>query len=51
MGNVTVIPEVLEGFAATNAAIGSALGAAGSVNAAANTAVMIPVFGEIVRKG
>ncbi|GAA1479961.1 hypothetical protein GCM10009624_04010 [Gordonia sinesedis] len=47
MNNVTVTPEVLEGFAATNAAIGTAVGAAGSINAAANTAVMIPVFGLI----
>ena len=47
MNNVTVTPEVLEGFAATNAAIGTAVGSAGSINAAANTAVMIPVFGLI----
>ncbi|RPA61140.1 hypothetical protein EF294_10925 [Gordonia oryzae] len=47
MNHVTVTPEVLEGFAATNAAIGTAVAAAGSVNAAANTAVMIPVFGLI----
>ncbi|MGC4933625.1 type VII secretion target [Gordonia sp. DT30] len=47
MNHVTVTPEVLEGFAATNAAIGTAVAAAGSVDAAANTAVMIPVFGLI----
>ena len=47
MSNVIVTPEVLEGFAATNAAIGSAVAAAGSINAAANTAAMIPVFGII----
>ncbi|MGV9827056.1 type VII secretion target [Gordonia sp. NPDC003429] len=47
MDDVTVSPEVLEGFAATNAAIGTAVAAAGGINAAANTAVMIPVFGLI----
>lgn len=47
MNHVTVTPEVLEGFAATNATIGTAVAAAGSVNAAANTAVMVPVFGLI----
>ncbi|MFT4043025.1 MAG: type VII secretion target [Gordonia sp. (in: high G+C Gram-positive bacteria)] len=47
MNNVTVAPEALEGFAAANAAIGTALSAAGGINAAANTAIMTPVFGII----
>ncbi|WP_431817577.1 type VII secretion target [Gordonia jacobaea] len=47
MDNVTVTPEVLEGFAVTNVAIGTAVGAAGTINAAANTAAMIGVFGLI----
>ncbi|GAB33579.1 type VII secretion target [Gordonia otitidis] len=47
MGNVTVTPEVLEGFAATNAAIGTAVSAAGAIDAAANTTAMIGVFGLI----
>lgn len=47
MNNVTVTPEVLEGFAATNAAIGTAVATAGSINSAANTLAMIPVFGLI----
>ena len=47
MSDVRVTPEVLEGIAATNVAMATAVGAAGSINAAANTAVMVPVFGLI----
>ncbi|MBD0860867.1 hypothetical protein IA539_06540 [Gordonia sp. zg691] len=47
MTNVKVTPEVLEGFAATNAAMATAVGTAGSIDAAANTAAMVPVFGLI----
>ncbi|ROZ83457.1 type VII secretion target [Gordonia sp. OPL2] len=47
MDNVTVVPEVVETFGATSAAMAAAVGAAGSINAAANTAVMVPVFGVI----
>ncbi|AZG48436.1 type VII secretion target [Gordonia insulae] len=47
MSDVTVVPEVVEAFGATSAAMSTAVGAAGSINAAANTAVMIPVFGLI----
>ncbi|MDL9936711.1 type VII secretion target [Gordonia sp. ABSL1-1] len=44
---VSASPEVLESFAATHASIATAIGAAGTINAAANTAVMVPVFGLI----
>lgn len=47
MNHVTVTPEVLESFAATNAAIGAAVATAGAVDAGANIAVMVPVFGLI----
>ena len=47
MSNVTVVPEAVEAFGATSAAMATAIGSAGSINAAANTAVMIPVFGLI----
>ncbi|WLP89768.1 hypothetical protein [Gordonia sp. NB41Y] len=47
MGDVSLTPEILQGFAATNAAIGTAVTTAGSVNAAANTLAMVPVFGLI----
>lgn len=47
MSNVTVVPEIVEGFGATSAAMATAIGSAGAINAAANTAVMIPVFGLI----
>ena len=47
MADVTVLPEALQAYAGTNAAIGSAVSAAGSINSAANTAVMVPVFGLI----
>ncbi|MGV9481841.1 type VII secretion target [Gordonia aichiensis] len=47
MDDVRVTPEVLQGFAAANAAIGTAVGAAGTIDAAANTAAMIGVFGLI----
>lgn len=47
MDHVTATPEALEGFTAANAAIGTAVGSAGAINAAANTAVMVPVFGLI----
>ncbi|MGC4961981.1 type VII secretion target [Gordonia sp. DT218] len=47
MSDVTVVPEVVETFGATSAAMATAVGAAGSINAAANTAVMVPVFGLI----
>ena len=45
MTDVKVTPEALEGFVATNAAMATAIGTAGSIDAAANTAVMVPVFG------
>ncbi|MAU84390.1 hypothetical protein VX037_00830 [Gordonia sp. Z-3] len=47
MSDVTVVPEAVEAFGATSAAMATAVGAAGSINAAANTAVMVPVFGLI----
>ncbi|MBM7279817.1 hypothetical protein JTZ10_18890 [Gordonia rubripertincta] len=47
MTNVKVTSEALDGFAATNAAMASAIGTAGSIDAAANTAAMVPVFGLI----
>ncbi|GAC66209.1 type VII secretion target [Gordonia soli] len=47
MEKVTVAPEVLTAFGSTHAAMASAVAAAGSINAAANTAVMVPVFGVI----
>ncbi|MEO9329831.1 type VII secretion target [Gordonia aurantiaca] len=47
MDHVKVTPEALEGFAATNAAMATAIGTAGSIDAAANTAAMVPVFGLI----
>ncbi|MFW0792223.1 type VII secretion target [Gordonia sp. CPCC 205515] len=47
MGEVTVVPAAVEAFGATSASTASAVLAAGSVNAAAQTAAMIPVFGLI----
>ncbi|MCH5642226.1 MULTISPECIES: type VII secretion target [unclassified Gordonia (in: high G+C Gram-positive bacteria)] len=47
MTDVRVTPEVLEAFTGTNVAMATAVGAAGSINAAANTAIMVPVFGLI----
>ncbi|MGV9713777.1 type VII secretion target [Gordonia sp. NPDC003424] len=47
MGDVTVVPDAVGAFGATSAAMATAVGAAGSIDAAANTAVMIPVFGLI----
>ncbi|WP_168706761.1 type VII secretion target [Gordonia paraffinivorans] len=47
MDQVKVTPEALEGFAAANAAVATAIGTAGSIDAAANTAAMVPVFGLI----
>ncbi len=47
MSNVTVVPEVVGAFGATTAAMATAVGSAGAINAAANTAVMVPVFGLI----
>ncbi|MYR08829.1 hypothetical protein GTV32_22050 [Gordonia sp. SID5947] len=47
MSDVTVVPEVVEAFGATSAAMATAVGAAGAIDAAANTAVMVPVFGLI----
>jgi hypothetical protein len=47
MNNVTVAPEALQAFGSTHAAMAGAVSAAGSINAAANTAVMVPVFGVI----
>ena len=37
MTNVKVTPEVLEGFAATNAAMATAVGTAGSIASASRT--------------
>lgn len=47
MSEVTVLPEAVQAFGATSGAMASAVGAAGAINAAANTAVMVPVFGLI----
>lgn len=47
MDNVTVSPDALDGYAAATASIATMVASAGSINAAANTAAMIPVFGLI----
>ncbi|MFT3900780.1 MAG: hypothetical protein QM728_11145 [Gordonia sp. (in: high G+C Gram-positive bacteria)] len=47
MSSVMMVGEAVEGLAATSATMGTALASAGGVNAAANTAAMVAVFGVI----
>ena len=47
MSSVMMVGEAVEGLAATSATMGTALATAGGVNAAANTAAMVAVFGLI----
>lgn len=44
---VTVLPEALRSFGATAAATSSAVASAGTIDAAASTAAVAPVFGVI----
>lgn len=47
MGPVVMIGEAVEGLAATSATMGTALASAGGIDAEANTAAMVAVFGLI----
>lgn len=47
MDHVTIAPDALDGYAAATASVAATVAAAGSIDAAANTAAMIPVFGLI----
>ncbi|SIS15552.1 type VII secretion target [Williamsia sterculiae] len=47
MSEVTAVPAALETFGSAAAAMSATVASAGSINAAANTAVMAPVFGLI----
>lgn len=47
MNDVTLIPAAVEAFGATSASLATAVGAAGTIDAAATAAAMIPVFGVI----
>ncbi|MFT4201657.1 hypothetical protein [Gordonia sp. (in: high G+C Gram-positive bacteria)] len=47
MSSVMMVGEAVEGLAATSATMGTALATAGGINAAANTAAMVGVFGLI----
>lgn len=47
MGDFHADPDAIRAYGATSAAIGDAVTAAGSMDLAANMAVMVPVFGLI----
>lgn len=47
MSSVMMVGSAVEGLAATSATMGTALATAGGVNAAANTAAMVAVFGLV----
>jgi hypothetical protein len=47
MSSVMMMGEAVDGLAATSATMGTALATAGGVNAAANAAAMVAVFGLI----
>ncbi|WP_290712825.1 MULTISPECIES: hypothetical protein [Gordonia] len=47
MSSLMMVGEAVDGLAATSATMGTALAAAGGVNAAANTTAMVAVFGLV----
>ena len=47
MSEVTAVPAAIEAYADTAALMSAAVASAGSINAAANIAQMVPVFGLI----
>lgn len=47
MSEVSVIPEAVEAFGATSAALGSATAAAGAIDTAVSAAVLTGVFGLV----
>ena len=47
MSEITAVPAAIEAFGDTAALMSAAVASAGSINAAANIAQMVPVFGLI----
>lgn len=47
MSEITAVPVAIEAYADTAALMSAAVASAGSINAAANVAQMVPVFGLI----